>query len=90
MNGCYVEIIAKEFSKEVIDISHEYNLILKNNDFTIDFLKDKHIVIIAVDDENLRKTIREYCDSNYKIYIDSSNFKDGMGIVPKYNGCFKY
>lgn len=82
LNGCHVEIIAKEFSKEVIDISNEYNLILINKEFTINFLKDKHIIIIAVDDNNLKQQIREYCDSNYKIYIDSSNFKDGMGIVP--------
>lgn len=82
LNGCYVEIMAKEFSKEVIDISSECNLILINEEFTIDFLKDKHIIIIAVDDNDLKKQIREYCESNYKIYIDSSNFKDGMGVVP--------
>ncbi len=82
LNGCYVEIIAKEFSKEVIEISSESNLILVNKEFTINFLKDKHIIVIAVDDNNLKQQIREYCDSNYKIYIDSSNFKDGMGIVP--------
>lgn len=82
LNGCYVEIIAKEFSKEVIEISSESNLILVNKEFTINFLKDKHIIVIAVDDNNLKQQIREYCDSNYKIYIDSSNFKDGIGIVP--------
>ena len=37
LNGCYVEIMAKEFSKEVIDISSECNLILINEEFTIDF-----------------------------------------------------
>lgn len=82
LNGCHVEIIAKEFCKELIDLSSEYNLMLINKEFTINFLKDKHIIVIAVDDEELKQQIREYCDSNYKIYIDSSNFKDGMGIVP--------
>ena len=81
-NGCYVEIIAKEFSKEIIELSKEAKLKLINDEFTIEFLKDKHLIVIAVNDEILKKNIREYCEKNYKIYIDSSDFKNGMGIVP--------
>ena len=32
--------------------------------------------------KTLKNKIKKYCDENYKIYIDSSNFTDGMGVVP--------
>lgn len=84
VNGCYVEILSREFSEEIIRLSHEYkeNLKLINTEFNISFLEDKHIIIIALEDRNLIELIKKYCDDNYKIYIDSSNFIEGMGIVP--------
>lgn len=82
-NKCYVEVLSKTFDDEIINISNEYsNLKLIDDEFTYKFLKDKHLVIIAVDDELIHYEIKKYCEDNYKIYIDSSNFKNGMGIVP--------
>lgn len=81
---CYVEVIAKSFNDELIELSKNSNgkLIVQNKEFYLEFLKDKHIVIIAVRDKILTDTIKKFCDENSKIYIDSSNFKDGMAIVP--------
>jgi len=55
---------------------------LINEEFSYKFLEDKHIIIIALDEIKLKNIVKKYCDDNYKIYIDSSNFKDGMGVVP--------
>ena len=83
-NKCYVEVLSKEFDEEIIKLANSFkeSLNLINEEFSYDFLSDKHLIVIAVDDEVLKIKIRDYCEENYKIYIDSSNFKDGMGVVP--------
>lgn len=81
---CYVEVLSHTFNEEIIKLSKTFKgrLKLVNKEFSYEFLKDKHLIIIALDDINLKNIIRKYCDDNFKIYIDSSNFKDGMGVVP--------
>lgn len=81
---CYVEVLSKSFSDEIVKISEDTNGNLKliNEEFSYEFLKDKHIIIIAFDDGILKNKIIKYCDENFKIYIDSSNFKNGMGVIP--------
>lgn len=83
-NKCYVEVLSKTFSEEIIELSKTSmeRLKLINEEFSYEFLKDKHLIIIALDDKILKDKIKKYCDENYKIYIDSSNFTNGMGVVP--------
>ncbi len=83
-NKCYVEVLSKTFSDDIIGISEDSkgNIKLINEEFSYEFLKDKHLIIIAFDDDNLKGKIIRYCDENFKIYIDSSNFKNGMGVIP--------
>ncbi|WP_297421560.1 NAD(P)-dependent oxidoreductase [Clostridium sp.] len=83
-NKCYVEVLSKNFDEKIIELSNNSKERLKliKGEFSHEFLKDKHLIIIAIDDENLKNKIKKFCDENYKIYIDSSNFKDGMGVVP--------
>lgn len=59
-----------------------YVLMISKDEYSYAFLHDKHIVIIAVNDEVLRNKIREDCDNFCKIYIDCSDFKKGLGVVP--------
>ena len=81
---CYVEVLSQAFSEEIIELSKASmgRLKLINEEFSYEFLKDKHLIIIALDDETLKNKIKKYCDENYKIYIDSSHFNNGMGVVP--------
>lgn len=83
-NKCSVEVLSKEFNDDVIKMLKDFkdNLKLINKEFDFEFLKDKHIVIIASNDEDLNQIIRNYCDENSKIYIDSTDFTKGMGVVP--------
>lgn len=83
-NKCYVEVLSHNFSQEIIELSKTSigKLKLINGEFNYEFLKDKHLIIIALDEKNLKDKIKKYCDENYKIYIDSSNFTDGMGVIP--------
>lgn len=83
-NKCYVEVLAHKFDKDIIELSKfsEGRLKLINENFSYEFLRDKHLIIIALNDFKLKEKIKKYCDDNYKIYIDSSNFEEGMGVVP--------
>lgn len=65
--------ISKEGIEEVIIINKEYDR---------SFILDKHIIIIAVENEVLRDEIKKHCDEVCKIYIDASNFKEGMAVLP--------
>lgn len=55
-NKCCVEVISKTFDGELIELSKEFSeiLTLKNEDLSYEFLSDKHLIIIALDDENLK------------------------------------
>lgn len=83
-NKCYVYVLSKTFNEEIIELSKTSmeRLKLINEEFSYEFLKDKHLIIIALDDKILKDKIKKYCDDNCKIYIDSSNFADGMGVIP--------
>lgn len=83
-NKCNVEVISKDFTQELLKLAEENEeyLTLINREFNIEFLNDKHIIVIASNDENINEIIRKYCDDNYKIYIDASDFTNGIGVVP--------
>ena len=82
-NKCYVEVLSNEFSQDILDLSYKNdNIKLINRKFDYEFLKDKHIIIIALEDNIIKNNIKKYCDDNYKIYIDSTDFKEGMAVVP--------
>ncbi|MGN0145203.1 MAG: NAD(P)-dependent oxidoreductase [Clostridium sp.] len=82
-NKCYVEVLSNEFIDEITELSYENeNLKLIHQNFNEEFLKDKHIIIIVLNDDSLRNKIKKYCDDNYKIYIDCTDFKKGMAVVP--------
>lgn len=83
-NKCRVDVLAKKFSDELIELSKENSeyLTLIDEEFNIEFLKDKHIVVIASSDRELNNLIRKYCEENYKIYIDATDFTKGMGVIP--------
>ncbi|WP_160687781.1 NAD(P)-dependent oxidoreductase [Clostridium sp. C2-6-12] len=83
-DNVYVEVLSKTFTEDLIELSKESAKKLKliSEEFNYDFLKDKHLIIIAIEDKNVIDKIKYYCEDNFKIYIDSSDFKGGMGVIP--------
>lgn len=79
--GCRVEILSKSFSKEILNIKNE-NLILIKGHYNIDFINDGHIILITINDKNTLEKIISHCKALSKIYIDCTNFKQGMGVIP--------
>lgn len=80
--GVHVHILAKEKREEITELIKNSYVKLEINKYYKDFILDKHIIIIAVDDEKVAQEIRNDCNELYKIFIDSTNFKEGSAIVP--------
>lgn len=83
-NEAYVEVLSKSFTEDLIKLSIASTKKLKliNEEFNYDFLRDKHLIIIAIEDKTLIDKIKNYCEENFKVYIDSTDFKAGMGVIP--------
>ncbi|MDO4534488.1 MAG: NAD(P)-dependent oxidoreductase [Clostridium perfringens] len=80
-NGCSIEVLSRDFSEEILSLK-DYNIKYIKGNYYKDFLVNCHIVLIAVDDKELCKTIIKDCEDLNKIYIDSTEFKNGMGVIP--------
>lgn len=82
--GCIVEVIALDFIEEFYKID---NLKLDKVQYNREFILDKHIIVIAINDKVVVQEIINDCKQLSKIYINSTNFKDGMGIIPVSRKC---
>lgn len=79
--GCSLWVLSKSFIKEFEELK-DLGANLIKGEYYEDFIIDKHIVIIAVDDFELKEKVIENCSKHFKIYIDCTDFKVGMGVVP--------
>lgn len=79
--GCTVELIALEFLEEFYNFSDDRMIITKGY-YNKSFIFDKHIIIIAVNDSHLVEEIIEDCNNQCKIFINSSSFREGLGVIP--------
>lgn len=76
-----IEVLALEFLDDFYEFNKDKVKLIKGN-YNKKFILDKHLVIIAVNDEAVINEIKSDCEDLYKIYINSSSFKDGMGVIP--------
>ncbi|WP_238884148.1 NAD(P)-dependent oxidoreductase [Clostridium sp. YIM B02551] len=80
-SGCKVQILSKDFSEEVSSLQYKGG-VLTEGEYNKDFIIDKHIIVIAVDDNEVAERIANDCDTLSKIYIDCRNYKNGMAAMP--------
>lgn len=81
--GCQVDVVTKGVITHDLSIYNNLNII--NESYNSEFIKDKHIVIIAINDDEMRKRIITECNDLAKMYIDCTDFKNGMAVVPCQN-----
>ena len=79
--GCSVDVLAKEIGEEFKELKGE-NIKIYIKEYDRSFIKNKHLVIIAIDDKNKKEQIKKDCEEESKIYIDSTEFMEGMGSIP--------
>lgn len=83
--NCRVSVITRddyENNENIKSLMEYEKFSISREEYKRDFILDKHLIIIAVDNEETKLKIKEECDSIYKIYIDCMNFKEGMAVVP--------
>lgn len=79
--GCRVWVISKKFVPEFNELSICSNLKLINEEYGKEHVIDKHLIIIATNNEEINEKIRNHCDEFYKLYIDCSMPKKGLCIT---------
>ena len=79
--GSKIEVLALDFLEDFYKFNGDKVKLIKGN-YNKDFILDKHLIIIAIDNESIINEIKYDCEKLCKIYINSSKFKDGMGVIP--------
>jgi precorrin-2 dehydrogenase / sirohydrochlorin ferrochelatase len=80
--GCSVSVVAQSFINEFDELMHINNVTLKFERYCASQIIDKHLVIIAVSDNNLIGEIVRDCEISCKLYLNCSNFKEGIFVTP--------
>ncbi len=79
--GCKVTVISKEFCKEFQHIKSD-NLLVIEGVYEKKLILDKHLIVIAVKDDELIKRIIEDSNKLSKLYLNCKDFKEGNFVVP--------
>lgn len=89
--GCRVEALSKDFAEDFKTIADEKLKIIKGV-YDKAFIMDKHIVVLALEPGEALEEAIKHCEECHKIYINCSDFKEGMALMPtQYRGenlCF--
>lgn len=73
-----VTILAKDFSEEFCSLS---GLNLIKEKYYKKIIEKFHFIIIAVNDDKLREEIVADCNNIFKLYIDCTDYKNGLAIM---------
>lgn len=79
LKKCNVEVLSLNF---IDDFKHIKNIKLIKKGYYKEFIKDKHLVIIATDNKDLNLRIKKDCEEAYKIYIFAEDYLNSMAISP--------
>ncbi|MFL0197884.1 NAD(P)-dependent oxidoreductase [Clostridium sp. WILCCON 0269] len=82
LKGCQVYILAEKFIYNFENIKDYLNVTLIKGRYDKRYIEDKHIVVIATDKEEVNSTIQSHCMELCKIYVDTTNSKNGNSIIP--------
>ncbi len=76
---CNVEVLALDFIDEFNNLM---DVKLIHNSYYKEFIRDKHLIVIATNDKNINNEIKKDCEESYKIYIFAENYLESMAIAP--------
>ena len=79
--GSNIEVLALEFLDDFYELDTNRVKLIKGC-YKTQFIKNKHIIIIAVSESELINKIKLDCENHHKIYINSAKFNEGMGVIP--------
>ncbi|VYU02582.1 NAD(P)-dependent oxidoreductase [Clostridium tertium] len=77
--GSYVEVLSLEF---IEDFNSLVNINLIKSNYYREFIKDKHVIVIATNDKELNLTIKNNCEEEFKLYIFAEDYKKSLAVTP--------
>lgn len=77
--GCNIEVLALDFIEDFLNLK---DLKIIKSAYSRDFIKDKHLIIIATNDNEINLEIKKHCEEEYKIYIYAEDYLKGIAIAP--------
>ena len=80
--GYNVFVLSLDFINEFDEFDDKKNIKIIKGIYFKEFINDKHIVVIAINDDFKREEIISDCNEYTKIYINCSDFKNGLAVVP--------
>ena len=80
--GCMVSVLSEEFIGDFDNLLNLANVNIIKGEYESSFIVEKHLVVIAVNDNEVRVKIKEDCEKLYKLYLDCTDFKEGQFVMP--------
>lgn len=77
-----IEVLSIEFIKEFASEVENSNIKLIDGYYNEDFILDKHIIVIAINDSNTISEVINHCNKYTKIFINSASHKEGLATLP--------
>lgn len=80
-NGAMVTVVSKEISPLFSSLPKE-NLSFIKDEYKEEYILPYHLIVIVLEDHKVREEIKLHCEKQYKLYLDGTDFKEGMFVVP--------
>ncbi|GFP74940.1 NAD(P)-dependent oxidoreductase [Clostridium fungisolvens] len=84
-NGCRLTILAEHFDEEIEALISTGVVNLIKESYSETCLKDKHLIFICINDKSTIGRIIEDCEKQSKVYINCSDSKNGLAVLPIQN-----
>lgn len=81
-NGAMVTVLSKDFCTDFNKFKNYSNVKIVLGEYDKKYLLKNHLIVIAIDNEIVCNVIKNHCDELCKLYLDCSNFKEGLFLVP--------
>lgn len=79
--GCRVTVLSKGFIDDFRKLD-SVNLKLIEENYSISYIQNHHLIVIATDDDELNDLVKMDCEKNFKLYLTCNDYRKGMFVVP--------
>jgi precorrin-2 dehydrogenase/sirohydrochlorin ferrochelatase len=79
--GCQVTVLAKAFCDEVKLLKAKHVRLIEA-EYTRSHIIDQHLIVIAIDNEEVNRIIRADCEQMSKLYLTCSDYREGLFVTP--------
>ncbi|MCX7905047.1 MAG: NAD(P)-dependent oxidoreductase, partial [Caloramator sp.] len=74
--GCRVTVLSKGFIDDFRKLD-SVNLKLIEGNYSISYIQNHHLIVIATDDDELNDLVKMDCEKNFKLYLTCNDYRKG-------------